>query len=99
MCTRKQGGNQANDPDAISAERAAHIAGVSRRTIFTALKVMKKAPEVFEQMWLGNIDAYRGSGSNGTESRIQQFSRRQDDLSAANGLPLLLQHRPSKERS
>ena len=39
-----------------------------------------------------------GSGSNGTESRVQPFSARQGDLSAASGSPLLSQYRPSKER-
>ena len=35
--------------------------------------------------------------SNGTESRIQRLSGRQDGLSARHGLPLLPQHLPSPE--
>ena len=40
--------------------------------------------------------AFGGPGSKGTETPIQLLSGRQDGLSAANGLPLLLQ-RPSAE--
>ena len=39
-----------------------------------------------------------GSSSNGTETPIQRFSVRQDDLSVASRLPVLSHYRPSKER-
>ena len=39
----------------------------------------------------------RGSSSNGTETPIQRFSVRQDDLSVASRLPELSHYRPSKE--
>ena len=39
-----------------------------------------------------------GPSSNGTETPIQRFSVRQDDLSVASRLPVLSHYRPSVER-
>src|SRR5438093_3982130 len=39
-----------------------------------------------------------GSSSNGTETPIQRFSVRQDDLSVASRLPVLYHYRPHQER-